>query len=154
MSAVYFFWGTTYLGIETVNRTIPTALGAAIRFLVAGSRDVPALAAARRASGRRGSTGGPPRSSGCLLLLGGNTLVAWSEHIGANGHGLARSSRSSRYGSPSSTGVFLRSAPLGWRVVVGLVMGFAGAALLVGGSRLRCDAIALAGLLLAVGASL
>lgn len=148
---VYFFWGTTYLGIERVNRTMPTALGAAIRFLVAGSL---MYLLSRRLTRER-----PLRVHwrsatiiGTLLLLGGNTVVAWSERSVPTGTvsliialvpiWLALFDR-----------VLLRSAPLGWRVVVGLVMGFAGAALLVGGSA-TVDAVSLAGLLLAVGASL
>ena len=148
---VYFFWGTTYLGIERVNRTMPTALGAAIRFLIAGSL--------MYLLSRRLTTERPVRVHwrsatiiGTLLLLGGNTVVAWSERSVPTGTvsliialvpiWLALFDR-----------VLLRSAPLGWRVVVGLVMGFAGAALLVGGSA-TVDAVSLAGLLLAVGASL
>ena len=151
LGAVYFFWGTTYLGIETVNQTIPTALGASMRFLVAGS--VMYLLSRRRTHER--PTRIQWRSAaiiGCLLLLGGNTVVAWSERTVPTGTvsliialvplWLALFDR-----------VLLRSAPLGWRVVVGLVMGFAGAALLVGGSA-TADSIALSGLLLAVGASL
>lgn len=151
LGAVYFFWGTTYLGIETVNRTIPTALGASMRFLVAGS--LMYLVSRRRTTERPTKLQWRSASIiGCLLLLGGNTVVAWSEHTVPTGTvsliialvplWLALFDR-----------VLLRSAPLGWRVVVGLVMGFAGAALLVGGSA-TVDAIALSGLLLAVVASL
>jgi drug/metabolite transporter (DMT)-like permease len=148
---VYFFWGTTYLGIERVNQTIPTALGAATRFLVAGTL---MYALARRITPER-PTRVHWRSAtviGALLLLGGNTLVAWAEHTVPTGTvsliialvplWLALFDR-----------VVLRSAPLGWRVVVGLVMGFAGAAMLVSGS-VSIDGIALGGMLLAVGASL
>ncbi len=148
---VYFFWGTTYLGIQNVNRTIPTALGASFRFLIAGSL---LYVFARRRTPER-PTAVQWRSAtviGTLLLLGGNTFVAWAEHTVPTGTvsliialvplWLALFDR-----------VLLRSAPLGWRVVVGLIMGFAGAALLVGGSA-TVDAISLGGLLLAAGASL
>ncbi len=148
---VYFFWGTTYLGIEHVNRTIPTALGAAFRFLIAGGL-LYLLAL-------RGTQERPIRRHwrsatiiGTLLLLGGNTAVAWSEHTVPTGTvsliialvplWLALIDR-----------IVLRSAPIGWRVVLGLLMGFAGAAVLVGGSA-TVDGISLGGLLLAVGASL
>jgi drug/metabolite transporter (DMT)-like permease len=49
--------------------------------------------------------------------------------------------------------VILRSSPLGWRVVVGLVGGFAGALLLVGGSA-RWGHVPLRGMFTAVGATL
>jgi drug/metabolite transporter (DMT)-like permease len=151
LGAVYFFWGTTYLGIETVNRTIPSAVGASARFLVAGT--LMYLLSRRRTTER--PTKAHWRSAtviGCLLLLGGNTVVAWSERTVPTGTvsliialvplWLALFDR-----------VLLRSAPLGWRVVVGLVMGFAGAALLVGGSA-TVDGVALSGLVLALVASL
>ena len=37
LGALYFVWGTTYLGIEKVNESAPTLLGAATRFLFAGT---------------------------------------------------------------------------------------------------------------------
>ncbi len=89
---------------------------------------------------------------GCLLLLGGNGAVAWAERTVPTGVvaliialvpiWLALTDR-----------VLLRSSPLGWKTVVGLISGFAGAALLVGAGA-SIDGLDLPGMLFAVGASL
>jgi drug/metabolite transporter (DMT)-like permease len=36
LGAVYVIWGTTYLAIRVVNRTMPPLLAAGVRFLIAG----------------------------------------------------------------------------------------------------------------------
>ncbi len=149
---VYVVWGTTYLGIAEVNKTIPTLVGAATRFLIAGGLlfawSLP------RSGGER-----PTRTSwkaasvvGVLLLLGGNSGVAWAERTVPTGVvsliialvplWLALFDRA-----------ILRSAPLGWKTVVGLIGGFAGAALLIGSSA-TAGHVPLSGLLVAVGATL
>lgn len=152
LGALYWVWGTTYLAIAGVNETLPPLLGAAARFLIAG----PILLLMAKARGR------PPRAGakqwrsatiiGTLLLLGGNGTVAWAERTVPTGVvaliialvpiWLALMDR-----------VILKSAPLGWRAVVGLVAGFTGASLLVGAGA-SIDGLDLPGMLFAVGASL
>jgi drug/metabolite transporter (DMT)-like permease len=151
LGTLYIVWGTTYLGIAKVNATIPPLLGAAARFLVAGSL---LYAFGRLRSDERP---GPPqwRAAGIVgvfLLFGGNAAVAWSERTVPTGIvslivaliplWLALFDR-----------VLLRSAPLGRRTVLGLVAGFGGAALLVGGSAIAGH-VDLVGMLVAVGATL
>ncbi len=156
LGALYWVWGTTYLAIAGVNETLPPLLGAAARFLMAG----PILLLMARARGR--AQGAPPRSAprqwrsatiiGTLLLFGGNGAVAWAERTVPTGVvaliialvpiWLALMDR-----------VVLRSSALGWRTVVGLVAGFAGASLLVGAGA-SIDGLDLPGMLFAVGASL
>ena len=150
LGTLYIVWGTTYLGIAKVNASMPPLVGAAIRFLVAGCLLY---------SFRRIRTGERPvvrqwRSAaivGTFLLFGGNGLVAVAEKTVPTGIvaliialvpiWLALIDR-----------VVLRSTKPSWRTVAGLIAGFGGAALLVGGSV--AGHVSLSGMLVAVTASL
>ena len=130
---VYFFWGTTYLAIDRSNQTIPPLVGPAIRFLVAGA--VLMLLSRARGGWRR-----PQRREwmgaavvGVLLLFGGNALVATAEDLGVPTGVMALIIALVPLWIALIDRVVLRSAPMGWRVVVGLAGGFAGAVLLVAG---------------------
>ena len=149
---VYVFWGTTYLAIDRSNQTIPPLVGPAIRFLVAGG----VLMALSRV---RGGWRRPfPREwvgasiVGVLLLFGGNALVATAEDLGVGTGIVALIIALVPLWIALIDRVVLRSAPMGWRVVVGLAGGFGGAALLVAG-ELKGEARPL-GLSVAVIASL
>ncbi len=150
LGTLYIVWGTTYLGIAKVNGSIPPLVGAAARFLVAGSL----LYAFRRWRTGIRPTARQWRSTaiiGIFLVFGGNALVAISEETVPTGIvaliialvpiWLALIDR-----------VVLRSSPPSWRTVVGLIAGFGGAVLLVGGSA--AGDIDLVGMLVAVTASL
>jgi drug/metabolite transporter (DMT)-like permease len=127
--AIYFIWGSTYLGIRIAIETIPPFLMAAGRFVIAGA--VLYVIARRRGAPK------PTRQNwiasaivGALLLLGGNGGVAWGEQV-----------------VPSSLAALLIGteplwiAVLDWLrpggkaptplVAVGLLIGFAGVAVLV-----------------------
>ena len=149
---VYFFWGTTYLAIDRSNQTIPPLVGPAIRFLVAGA----VLMALSRARG--GWRRPRPREwagaavVGVLLMFGGNALVATAEDLGVPTGVMALIIALVPLWIALIDRVVLRSAPMGWRVVVGLAGGFASAALLVAG-QLEGDVRPL-GLAVAVVASL
>ena len=130
---VYFFWGTTYLAIDRTNQSIPPLVGPAIRFIVAGA----VLMALSRARGawrrpRRGEWAGAS-IVGVLLLFGGNALVATAEDIGVPTGIVALLIALVPLWIALIDRVVLRSAPMGWRVAVGLAGGFLGAALLVTG---------------------
>src|SRR5213593_3077307 len=152
LSAVYVIWGSTYLAIRLVVRTIPPFLSASIRFVLAG-------AALYLWSIRRGDTEHDRpgwrqwRAAaivGGLLLLGGNGLVSWSEQRVPTGivalviamvpvwmaliDRVFYGQRLSRY------------------AVVGLVLGLAGLALLSGGAH--GQHVELTRVLVVVGASL
>jgi drug/metabolite transporter (DMT)-like permease len=82
---VYFFWGSTYLGIRIGVETIPPALMCGIRFSIAGVFMLLwcALSGRRllydaRALSRMGVVG-------LLLLIGGNLTLAYSEQIVPSG---------------------------------------------------------------------
>jgi drug/metabolite transporter (DMT)-like permease len=152
LGALYFVWGTTYLGIEKVNETAPTLLGAAVRFLFAGT--VLFCWAASRTDER------PQRPQwkaaaivGVFLLLGGNALVAVSENMGTPTGVVALIIALIPLWLALFDRVLLRSAPLGWKVIVGLIGGFCGAAILVGTSA-TIGNVPLGGMLVAVCATL
>src|SRR5436190_5006776 len=133
LGALYFVWGTTYLGIREVNRTIPPLVGAGARFVVAGS----ALYAFARIRTSERPTPTQWRGAGIVglrLVFGGNAGVAWSEYLGTPTGIVALIIALVPLWLALFDRVLLRGRSLGWKVGVGLVAGFAGEALLVGGS--------------------
>lgn len=135
-AAVYVVWGSTYLAIRFAVETLPPLLMAGVRFMIAGGI---LLAWARL----RGGSDGPTRRDwitgllgGALLLLGGNGAVVWAEQR-----------------VPSGIAALLVAVVPFWMVVldwlrpggrrpaafvfVGLGLGLAGLALLVGPSSFR-----------------
>ncbi len=79
LGAIYLIWGSTYLAIRLMVETMPPALGAGLRFVLAGAIMLGVLAARRR------SLRIPARqlawcfAVGCLLAAGGNGLVTIAE---------------------------------------------------------------------------
>jgi drug/metabolite transporter (DMT)-like permease len=130
LGAVYLIWGSTYLAIRYAVETTPPFLMAAVRFIVSGG----CLYGLRRLIGDP-----PPRPVewrgatiiGILLLLGGNGGVVWAEQF-----------------IPSSLAALLvATVPLwmvlfdalpsgapkpGFTAMIGILIGFAGVALLIG----------------------
>jgi drug/metabolite transporter (DMT)-like permease len=82
---VYFFWGSTYLGIDIAVEHIPPALMCGTRFLIAG---VFMLAFCGR-RGRKVRYGwrqlGQMAVVGVLLLMGGNLTLSYAEEHVASG---------------------------------------------------------------------
>ena len=150
LGTLYIVWGTTYLGIAKVNASVPPLIGAATRFLVAGTLLL---------LFRMWRTGERPiaaqwRSAGIIgtfLVFGGNGLVSIAEKTVPTGIvaliialvpiWLALIDR-----------VVLRSTPPSAGTLVGLLAGFGGAALLVGTSA--AGHVPLTGMVTAVAASL
>ena len=132
--SVYIIWGTTYLAIRIVVQTIPPLLSSATRFTVAG-------ALLYAVTVRRGDRVGDRPTArqwrntaiiGFLLAFGGNGLVTLAEQTVPSG----------------LTALIIPLVPI-WLVIgdrivfgkrlrlqvkIGIVTGFAGAALLVGNS--------------------
>lgn len=152
LSTVYVVWGSTYLAIRVMVRTMPPVFASGIRFMLAG-------AVLYAWAIRRGDVAGDRptplqwRSAaiiGGCLILGGNGLVVLAERT-----------------VPSGIAALLIAAVPLWMAligfvwyrerlaavaVVGLVIGFFGVALLVGGTGPgRVD---LRGALMLVGATL
>jgi drug/metabolite transporter (DMT)-like permease len=127
--AVYIIWGSTYLAIRFAVESLPPFSMAGVRFVLAGA----ALYAWRRARGDAAPSGREWRAAaivGILLLVGGNGGVVWAEQRVASG----------------VVALLATTVPLwmvlidmvrpggqrpGWRVVVGVTLGFAGVAVLI-----------------------
>ncbi|MBW3625190.1 MAG: EamA family transporter [Armatimonadetes bacterium] len=132
--AVYLIWGSTYLAIRIAIETLPPFLMAGTRFLLAGA----VLYAWTLARGAERPTANHWKAAaviGAALLLGGNGLVVWAEQR-----------------VPSSlTALLISITPLwmtlmDWArpggvlprraVAAGLLLGFAGVAMLIGPSEM------------------
>jgi len=130
LSAVYVIWGSTYLAIRFTVETTPPFLSAAGRFIVSGAF----LYFWRRAAGDPAPTAIERRNAviiGIFLLVGGNGGVVWAvQHI------------------PSSLAALLVATVPLWMILIdalrpggdkptvlamiGILIGFAGAMLLIG----------------------
>ena len=152
LGALYFVWGTTYLGIEKVNETAPTLVGAGIRFLFAGTVlfTLSSLHTGERPLAPQWKAAAVV---GVCLVLGGNALVAVSESMGTPTGVVALIIALIPLWLALFDRVLLRSAPLGWKVFVGLIGGFVGAATLLGTSA-AIGHVPLGGMLVAVTATL
>ncbi len=129
---VYIVWGSTYLGIRVAVEAIPPALCAGLRFDIAGTLIlVYALARGHRLP----STLRDWLSAvftGSMMLIGGNGLVTYSEQwVPSNQAALIVATSAlwiAWFGTFGAKGEKLR--PL---TIAGLLLGFAGVAVLVGG---------------------
>jgi drug/metabolite transporter (DMT)-like permease len=151
LGTVYVIWSTTYLGIRITNETLPPLLAAGTRFVIAGG----VLLAITI---RRGDVRGDPVGRtqwwaalvvGALLIAGGNGSVVLAERTIPSGTVALIFALVPLWIALYDRIVGHRRLPL--RVAVGLVLGFAGAGLLVGDARV--GGLPLSGLLLAVAAS-
>jgi drug/metabolite transporter (DMT)-like permease len=81
LGAIYLIWGSTYLAIRLMVETVPPALGAGVRFVLAGAIMMVALAARRGPGALRipGRQLAWCAAVGTLLAAGGNGLVTIAE---------------------------------------------------------------------------
>ena len=133
-ASVYFVWGSTFLAIRYAIEQIPPFLMAGTRFLAAG-----AILFLWRGliHGERPSLGQWPAAAlvGALLFMGGNGSVVWSEqHVPSGLTALVQAIIPLWMVLLDAT--HRRGAPLGGRVMAGIVLGIAGLALLVEPSEL------------------
>ncbi|MCC7464159.1 MAG: EamA family transporter [Gammaproteobacteria bacterium] len=77
-AAIYIIWGTTFLGIALVLRSLPPFLSASLRFLGAGVLLLPVLCL-RESRPLAGLPIGRMVLCGVLLVSGGNGLVVWAQ---------------------------------------------------------------------------
>lgn len=153
LSAVYIIWGTTYLAIRVSNETLPPLLAAGFRFLLAG-------AVLYAITVRRGDVAGdrPGRPQwmaaaivGTGLVAGGNGLVVLAERTIPSGI-VSLIIALVPLWMALVDGVLLRRR-IRWITVFALALGFAGAALLIGGTAFD-GAAPLSGMLVGVVASI
>lgn len=131
-AAVYVLWGSTYLAIKYAIETLPPFLMAGSRFLIAGSI---LFAWARLSKDYERPKFEHWRTSaivGTLLLLGGNGAVVLAQHY------IPSSLAALLVATEPLWIVILSWAWLGmsrpnWKVVLGLLLGFAGVSLLITG---------------------
>jgi drug/metabolite transporter (DMT)-like permease len=131
--ALYIVWGSTYLAIRFAVETIPPFLMAGTRFLISGL----ILYVWRRLAGDPTPTLRQWRSAaimGLLLLLGGNGVVSWAEqHVPSGIAALMVAS------IPLWMVVIDTVRPGGSkpdrRIILGLLIGFGGLALLVAATQ-------------------
>ncbi|MGZ5292172.1 MAG: EamA family transporter [Actinomycetota bacterium] len=153
LSAVYVIWGTTYLGIRVANETLPPLIAAGLRFLVAGAV---LYAITVRRGDVAGDRPGPAQWRaaaivGIALVAGGNGLVVLAERTIPSG----------------IASLIIALVPL-WMVlvdrvllrhrvalvtIIGLVLGFGGAAMLIGTTAFD-ESAPLSGMLVCVAATL
>ena len=82
---VYFFWGSTYLGIDIAVEHIPPALMCGIRFLIAGGFMLAYCGLRGRKIAYRPHQLARMAVVGVLLLVGGNLTLAYAERYVASG---------------------------------------------------------------------
>jgi drug/metabolite transporter (DMT)-like permease len=82
---VYFFWGSTYLGIDIAVERIPPALMCGIRFLIAGFFMLAFCALRGRTVRYSPLQLGRMAVVGILLLMGGNLTLSYAEMHVASG---------------------------------------------------------------------
>ena len=127
LATVYLVWGSTYLAIRVTDRTMPPFLMSSVRFLIAG-----AALYAFASRGRARPTLQEWRAAaivGAALLLVGNGGVAWAETRLESGLAALIVAIIPLWVALMDRVFFGRR--LSTPAVVGLVIGFAGVALLV-----------------------
>jgi drug/metabolite transporter (DMT)-like permease len=133
-AAIYFFWGSTYLAIKYAIETLPPFLMAGSRFLIAGSI---LYVWARLSKDYEKPSLRHWRTSfivGTLLLLGGNGGVVLAQHY------IPSSLAALLVATEPFWIVLLSWLWLGgnrpnWKVALGLLIGFIGVYLLIGGQN-------------------
>jgi drug/metabolite transporter (DMT)-like permease len=131
---VCVFWGSTYFAIKIGVGVLPPFLFAGLRFVAAGAL----LLAGALAFGDR-----HPRQlkdwirasiAGVMLLAGGNAFVVWAEQYTPSGVASVFVVTVALWMAFFDSIIPGGSGRLGWRVIVGLLVGFLGTSLLVGAS--------------------
>lgn len=132
-AVVYVAWGGTYYGIRVAIESIPVALMAGSRFLLAGVILLTLLRLVRSADFYWGTLTEwrDAAIAGCLLIVAGNGGVTWAEHtVPSSAAALICA------GVPLWMVLFDWARPNGqrptWRVFAGIGLGFAGILILCG----------------------
>jgi drug/metabolite transporter (DMT)-like permease len=150
---VCVFWGSTYLAIRVGVGVLPPFLFAGTRFLAAGL----VLTALALALGdhlpRRARDWRTLAIVGILLLSGGNAFVVWAEQYTPSGVASLFVVTVVLWMALFDAIIPGGSGRPNWRIVVGLVTGFLGTALLIGASPRQLLHADLRGPLALTGAS-
>jgi drug/metabolite transporter (DMT)-like permease len=131
-AAVYIFWGSTYLAIKYAIETLPPFLMAGSRFIFAGSI---LYVWARLSKDYEKPSFKHWRTSfivGTLLLLGGNGGVVLAQHYISSSLA-ALLVATEPFWIVLLSWLWLKGARPNWKVAFGLLIGFVGVYLLIGG---------------------
>jgi drug/metabolite transporter (DMT)-like permease len=127
LGTVYLVWGSTYLAIRVTDRTMPPLLMSSVRFLVAGTALY--LFASRGRARPTLREWGAAAIVGAALLMVGNGGVAWAETRLHSGFAALIVAMMPLWVAVLDRAFFgRRLSPV---AILGLVVGFAGVALLV-----------------------
>jgi drug/metabolite transporter (DMT)-like permease len=126
LAAIYLIWGATYLGMMVAIETLPPFLMVSIRFLVAGAILYALMRPRERPTRRHWASA---FVIGAFLLVGGNAVVAWSETRIDSGVAALIVATIPLWLAIMDFTVSGRRLSL--QTIVGLVVGFAGIALLL-----------------------
>jgi drug/metabolite transporter (DMT)-like permease len=153
LSAVYVIWGTTYLAIRVSNETLPPLIAAGIRFVIAGAV---LYAITVRRGDVESDRPGPDQWKaaaivGIALVAGGNGLVVLAERTIPSGIASLIIALVPLW--MATVDRVLLHHRVGWLTTFGLVLGFGGAALLIGGTAFD-EGAPLSGMLVCVIATL
>jgi drug/metabolite transporter (DMT)-like permease len=127
LGTVYLVWGSTYLAIRVTDRTLPPLLMSSVRFLIAGAALYAFASRGRARPTRREWVAAS--ITGAALLLVGNGGVAWAEQRLDSGFAALIVAIIPLYVALFDWAFFGRRLPP--IAIAGLVVGFAGVALLV-----------------------
>ncbi|HEX9704376.1 MAG TPA: EamA family transporter [Gemmatimonadales bacterium] len=150
---VCIVWGSTYLAIRIGVGELPPFLFAGVRFLIAG---VILLVVSRALGYALPSNAAEWRTQaavGIMLLAGGNAFVVWAEQFVTSGAASIFVVTVALWMAFFDALIPGGQSELSWRVVVGLLLGFLGTALLVGASPAELLRTDLRGPLALTGAS-
>lgn len=128
-AAIYVIWGTTYLAIRIGVETIPPFLMAGVRYALAGGVMM-AVLLARGASLPRRIHWRSALLIGGLMLVGGNGLLTFAEQQVSSGLAALIVATAPMWMTLLDWLAFRGQRPTA-QVIVGLVIGFAGIALLI-----------------------
>lgn len=135
-AVVYLVWGSTYLGIRVAVATLPPFFLSGTRFVAAGLL-LYAWARLRGAPAPRRQEWLASLGIGILLVAGANAIVGWAEQRVPSGLAALIVA-----GMPLWVALFQRvgprARPLGAARVTGLLVGFAGLVVLLGGGAGAC----------------
>ncbi|HEX9000504.1 MAG TPA: EamA family transporter [Blastocatellia bacterium] len=132
-AAIYILWGSTYLAIKYAIETLPPLVMTGTRFLVAGGA---LFILGRYSKGYQKPSFREWRASfvvGTLLFLGGTGGVVLAEHYISSSLAALLVATEPAWIVLLSW-LWLKETRPNWRVALGLLIGFAGVYLLIGGS--------------------
>jgi drug/metabolite transporter (DMT)-like permease len=150
---VCLFWGSTYYAIKVGVGVLPPFLFAGLRFVAAGALLLVGTLAFGDHLPRRAADWRRASIVGVLLLAGGNAFVVWAEQYTPSGVASVFVVTVALWMAFFDSVIPGGSGSLGWRVVVGLLVGFLGTALLIGANPREILSADLRGPIALTGAS-